>query len=173
MFASLSSDNAHNGRREKSVSGARPTRRQAIGGAASLLLLLTGCGETWVEVFPVTGSIKIDGKNPEGARLTLNPVNPSGENIVIPTAGVKADGSFTVTSYQSDDGAPPGEYVVTIRWNQYDEKIGGAGPNVLPELYADPKTSPIKVTVNAGGPTTLEPITVTTKTARGAAPARR
>jgi hypothetical protein len=136
-------------------------------------MLLTGCGESWVEVFPVTGSIKVDGQNPAGARLTLNPVNPAGEEVVVPTAGVKADGSFTVTSYQSDDGAPPGEYVITVRWNKYDEKIGGAGPNVLPELYADPKTSPIKVTVNAGGPTTLEPITLTTKTARGATPARR
>jgi hypothetical protein len=173
MLASLLSDNAHNRRREKSITTAYPTRLRAIGGAATLILLLTGCGETWVEVAPVTGSIKIDGQSPEGARLTLNPVNPTGEDIVIPTAGVKADGSFTVTSYQSDDGAPPGEYVITIRWNKYDEKLGGAGPNVLPELYADPKTSPIKVTVNAGAPTTLEPITLTTKTARGASPARR
>lgn len=185
MFASLLSDNAHNGRRDKtpvvpttasnnrSSSTAGASRRRAMGSAAALLLLLTGCGESWVEVAPVSGTVKVDGQNPEGARLTFNPVNPTSEDVVIPTAGVKADGSFTVTSYQSDDGAPPGEYVITIRWNKYDKEIGGAGPNVLPEIYADPKTSPIKVTVNAGGPTTLEPITLTTKTARGAAPARR
>jgi hypothetical protein len=105
----------------------------------------------------------------------LSPVNSTDPEAVLPTGGVKDDGSFVLTSYKAGDGAPPGEYVVTIQWFKFDKEIGGAGPNVLPEIYSSPKTSPIKVTVNAGGPTTLEPITISSKTAArpGVIPARR
>jgi hypothetical protein len=134
---------------------------------------LAGCAEKWDEVFPVSGTVKIDGQSPEGARIALSPVNPKNPDAVVPTGGVKADGSFVLTSYAAGDGAAPGEYVVTIQWNKFDKELGGAGPNVLPAIYASPKTSPLKVTVSAGGPTTLEPIAISTKTARGALPARR
>jgi hypothetical protein len=132
-----------------------------------------GCSETWVEVFPVSGSLKVDGQAPAGARLVLNSVNPLPEDAVVPTGSVKADGSFVISSYKSGDGAPPGEYVVTVQWFKYDTELGGSGPNVLPEIYSSPKTSPIKVTVNVGAPTTLEPIAITAKTARAGAPVRR
>jgi hypothetical protein len=136
-------------------------------------LTLVGCSEKWVDVFPVSGTLKVDGQAPAGARLVLNSVNPLPAEAVVPTGSVKADGSFVISSYQAGDGAPPGEYVVTVQWFKYDKELGGAGPNVLPEIYSSAKTSPIKVTVNGGGPTTLEPINITAKTARGAAPVRR
>jgi hypothetical protein len=147
-------------------------RRLRIVAAVSLLALLSGCSEKWAECFPVSGIVKYNGQAPQGAQLVFHAINPSGPDAVSPKANVKPDGSFVVTSYQSGDGAPPGDYVVTVEWYQID-KDGNVGPNVLPPEYASPKLSPIKVTVNAGSPTTLEPIAITAKTARAAVPVRR
>jgi hypothetical protein len=133
---------------------------------------VSGCGEKWAECFPVSGVLKYNGHAPHGAQLVFHAVSPSGPNAVSPMASVEPDGSFVVTSYQSGDGAPPGDYAVTVQWFQID-KEGNVGPNVLPPEYANPKSSPVRVTVNAGGPTTLEPIAIPAKTARPGAPARR
>ena len=163
MSVSLSSDNATIGRR-----GFAPLRQFW----PSLFLLasaaaLVGCGESWVEVFPVSGTVKVDGQAPQGAQIVLHPVTPAGPDAVAPTGSVNADGSFAITSYTTGDGAPPGEYTATIQWYKFDEKLGGPGGNVLPPEYATPKTTPIKVSVQAGGPTQLEAITIASaKTAR-------
>ncbi len=127
-----------------------------------MLLTVSGCGEKWVEVVPTSGTVKFNGKAPAGAQVVLHAVNPPTDAglVVTPTARVSEDGSFVVSSYQAGDGAIPGEYVVTIEWFQVD-KDGGPGPNVLPKEYGRPNTSPLKVTVNGGGPTTLEPINIT------------
>ncbi len=151
-------------------------RRSFIKPATLLMLALAaavGCGETWVEVFPASGAVKVDGQVPVGAKLVLHAVTPQGPEAVAPTASVKPDGSFVVTTYQAGDGAPPGDYVVTVQWYKID-KDGNVGPNVIPVEYGNPKTSPIKVTINAGGPTQLEPIAISSaKTARGLASVRR
>jgi hypothetical protein len=160
------SDNAHNWR--------RVSHRIVLGAALVPVLLASGCSEKWAEVFPVAGSVKFDGKAPVGAQIVLHPVNPASPEAVAPTGKVKSDGSFQITSYQAGDGAPPGDYVATIQWFQVD-KDGIVGANVIPKEYSTPTTSPIKVTVNAGGPTQLEPITITAgkQAARGGTTARR
>lgn len=171
MLASLESDIAHHGQLTSTGS-----RRRFVAAAILIpsLLALAGCGKADVRVdtFPVTGSLTLDGKAPAGAKLIFHPLQLEGETLgAAPNARVKDDGSFSVSSYQPGDGAPPGEYTVTVVWRKVDNE-GSPGPNVFPEIYSSPKTSPIKVTVNAA-PTTLEPIALTSKTARGGAPARR
>jgi hypothetical protein len=74
-----------------------------------------------------------------------------------------ADGSFTLTTYNTDDGAIIGSNIVTV-----SKKGGGTGQRVmtpadlaamggappsedqLPEKFADPKTSGLKYEVEAG-----------------------
>jgi hypothetical protein len=164
MSRIVSSDHAH---RESAPLRPKTRRWPALALLLSTALLAVGCGESWLEVFPVSGSIKFNGQTPAGAQLVFHAVNPADPAAPAPKASVKPDGSFVVTSYQSGDGAPPGDYVVTVEWYQVD-KDGNVGPNVVPKEYSDPKASPIKVTVAAGAPTTLEPIAITAKTARAA-----
>jgi hypothetical protein len=134
---------------------------------APALLFLSGCGEKWAEVFPVTGTVKYNGQIPVGALIVLLPVAPAAPDAVVPTGTVKDDGTFVITSYESGDGAPAGDYVATIQWYKFNEKLGGSGPNVLPADYSSAKSSPIKVTVNGGGPTEVPPITISSaKTTR-------
>jgi hypothetical protein len=172
MLARLESNSVYYGKLTPTTS-----RRRFVAAAIMIpsLLAFTGCGKSDVrlETFPVTGSLSVDGKPAPGATLVLHPVKIEGETLgAAPSARVKDDGSFTVSSYGADDGAPAGEYTVTVSWYKVNDE-GGPGPNVLPPLYASPTTSPIKVTINAGAPTTLEPITITSKTARAGSPVRR
>lgn len=113
--------------------------------------IFTGCaGETRVPVFPVSGKVQFQGKPPAGAIVVLNPVGATSNLDVLPTGTVKDDGSFTLTAYEPDDGAPVGNYVATIQWFKVTKDAGGPGPNVLPKTYSSPKTSPVKVNVESG-----------------------
>lgn len=120
----------------------------------------TGCSsETRVPVFPVTGKVQFQGKSPAGAIVVLNPVGATSNLDVLPTGTVKDDGSFTLTAYEPDDGAPAGNYVATIQWYKVTKEAGGPGPNVLPKTYSSPKTSPVKVNVESG-PVQIPPIAI-------------
>ena len=111
-----------------------------------------------MDVYPVTGKVTFKGQQPVGATVVLHPVTGR-RRTILPTGTVKSDGSFAITSYDPEDGAPQGEYVATIEWYKYEPKLGGVGPNVLPRKYASSKTSPIRVSVNAGAGE-LKPIAI-------------
>ena len=51
------------------------------------------------------------------------------------------DASFVMSSYNAFDGVPPGDYVVTVT---------APAPNKVPDRYARPETSDLKVTVKKG-----------------------
>jgi hypothetical protein len=130
--------------------------------SAALLSLLPGCSEKRVEVFPVQGKITFEGKPPVGAQVVLHPQGDLTFNNIAPLGIVKDDGSFKISVYGDGDGAPAGDYVATVQWFKVTAQDGGAGkgPNVIPKQYADPDTSPIKLTVKGGTTNELEPIQI-------------
>ena len=129
--------------------------------ALPALAVFVGCQEVRVPVFPVSGRVTYQGKPAAGAQVVLHAVTPPEEDDVAPSGIVQSDGTFTTTAYEPGDGAPQGEYVATVQWFKLVTGAGGsgAGPNILPQKYASPKTSPIKVSVN-GGPTEIPPIDI-------------
>src|SRR5437016_1941611 len=66
-------------------------------------------------VFPVRGQVTVDGKPAAGATVFFYPVE-SDPDAIAPYGVTDANGSFTLTTYLTFDGAPAGEYVVTVRW---------------------------------------------------------
>jgi hypothetical protein len=76
-----------------------------------------------------------------------------------PRATVGPDGRFTLTTYEKQDGAPEGDYVLTIQWykpvRQGNDVVGG--PNVIPVKYGVAKTSDLSVRI-AAGENQLKPI---------------
>lgn len=130
-----------------------------------MLVFFAGCGESQLDVNPVSGKVTYNGQAPVGAKIVLHALNPSEEGSVAPIGTVSSDGSFEISAYEKGDGAPPGDYVATIQWYKFVPEDGGPGPNVIPKEYSSPKTSPIKVTVSADGPTNLEPIAISDKSA--------
>lgn len=121
---------------------------------------LASCGkaDSRKPTFPVAGKVLLaDGKPAENATIVFHPVNESGADVVKPRGKVGADGSFKLTTYDGDDGAPAGDYRVTVElW--LSSGRGDEGPsNRLPEKYARPEKSELTATVNAG-PTELKTI---------------
>lgn len=129
------------------------------------LFVATGCGKSQdpnrLPVFPTTGMVTFQGKAPAGALVVLHPkvVTPKNESIR-PRAYVQPDGSFELSSYESNDGAPVGDYAVVMVWPKTikgPDGSSGPGPNILPPKYSRPETSPAVVKI-AEGANQLQPI---------------
>jgi hypothetical protein len=124
--------------------------------AAPLVLAAAGCGSSdtpilgRLPVFPVKGEVQFNGQPPVGASVVLHPKGITSPNPVRPYGQVGQDGKFTLTSYDAKDGAPAGQYLVTLEWRKLVTTDAGvsAGPNVLPIEYRQPETSPISVKIN-------------------------
>ena len=128
----------------------------------SILLCGSGCSDTdeiRLPVFPVKGQISFNGKPAAGAFVVLHPKGNADPRLVPPRAIVDADGSFELSTYESQDGAAAGEYSLTVEWRKLVKEGGDfkAGPNVLPARYSKPATSKLEVRV-AEGFNQLEPI---------------
>lgn len=141
----------------KTISVSRPGRRHGVGlwGAALLSISLIGCAEAKPEraaVFPAKGTITFKGEPTHGAILALHPKTQLPAGAPSPRANVAQDGSFAVSTYDSGDGAPEGEYVVTVTWNKLIKNGADVrlGPNVIPPKYGDPKTSDLVVKIASG-----------------------
>lgn len=112
--------------------------RHAAVSALLLALALAGCSKptAWEKVQPVAGTVTYKGLPIDGANLVFHPKDKSFPDSIRPTATTGAGGGFQVGTKSSNDGAPPGDYDVTITWNP----LAGdsRGPNRLPERYSQP-----------------------------------
>ncbi len=136
-----------------------------------------GCGgEKREATFPVTGTLTLDGQPVAGANVVLSPKGAG----TAATAVTEEDGTFSVGTYETGDGAVPGEYSVTV--NKYDtpaepaetggedsiygtdeemdemDDYGGAqdvaeSKNELPAKYASASTSGLTHTVTEAATT--------------------
>ncbi len=93
--------------------------------AALAVLVTMGCHKAdadRVPVVPVAGAVVFDGKPTPGALVVFHPAQ--GDQSPTPPAQgtVRDDGTFELTTYTANDGAPPGEYKVTIEWRQTDQR---------------------------------------------------
>src|ERR1700676_5404174 len=84
---------------------------------SALLFTSFGCGDGRKTLYPVTGEVFVDGKPAQDAFVYLVPVDAADPNnvhpfaLVHPFARVDENGAFAVTTYNTGDGAPSGEYV--------------------------------------------------------------
>ena len=114
--------------------------------------------------YPVEGQVLVKSQPAAGAIVAFQPAsggNPQEWYAGYPLATVGADGTFHVVTYGNQDGAPAGEYIVTIVWpGERDPKDEEASPpDKLNGQYADPTKSPLKAKVE-NGPTKLAPFNI-------------
>jgi hypothetical protein len=82
---------------------------------------LVGCGGSSLPPpVPVSGKVTLAGKPVDGAVVTF--LSTDGGRSASGTTG--SDGSFKLTTINTNDGARPGEYTVTI--SKTESKVGGA-----------------------------------------------
>lgn len=121
--------------------------------SASVLLGVLGCGSGQQAVHPTTGQVWVGGKPATHARIVFQPVGAGKETAPHPVGVVGEDGSFKLTSFEGADGAPAGEYAVTV--TQY-LAVGKRGSdettpvNYLPARYAKAETSKLRATIQPG-----------------------
>jgi hypothetical protein len=116
---------------------------------AGALLFASGCGDGKQPVYPVEGKVLWKGKAPTGAQVVFHPAGSIDKDALRPAGQVDQDGKFVLTTFSANDGAPEGEYEVTVQW------WVSPGPdmpavNKLPSAYGRPQSSKLRATVTAG-----------------------
>ena len=122
---------------------------------AAFLLVFGACepSEQKVPVFTVSGVVTENGKALENATVVFHATNVA-TNVPKPTGKTNAQGEYQLTTYDTNDGAPAGDYIVTVeRWTTLRPDEGPA--NRLPAKYAKPETSKLQRTIKAEQKQTL------------------
>lgn len=136
-------------------------------GFASLAAL--GCGgpaNVQLPVFKTRGTVQYQGKALTGALIVFHPANASMKLPASPRAIVGDNGDYVLSTYAKDDGAPAGDYAITVELRktvQVGDGETSPGKNELPARYADPKTSGLRATIAAlsDGANELPPFVLT------------
>lgn len=122
------------------------------------LVVSSGCNERppidgGPPVYPVSGTVTFKGAPMTGAIVTFYPLAPRGKFDAAPSATADAEGRYKLTTYQTGDGAPTGDYRVTVYWpgkrRGTPNEEGDLPPDQLKEVYANKKTSRLRATVAA------------------------
>lgn len=119
----------------------------AIGMAA---LGINGCSPERPPLYPVKGQVFWKGKPAAGAMVFLNPVlakEVSGRSPVTerPMGRVEDDGSFEISTFGKKDGAPVGQYRVTLLWTKRTGPNEDDEESLLPAEFMDPTRSSLPV----------------------------
>jgi hypothetical protein len=110
------------------------------------------CGKKQLPVFEVRGQVLYEGKPVSAAFVALHPLEETPTGVIRPSATTDKDGWFVLSSYHAEDGAPAGDYAVTVEWRKTTVVDGDLvlGPNVLPARYSKPATSGLRISVQRG-----------------------
>lgn len=119
-----------------------------------LSIVLVGCRETpeGVPVHPVSGEVRVDGTAAAGAEVSFHPLSPPPPGTPPTVAVVDQDGHFQASTRAAGDGAPEGEYRLTIIWRTASSSVpddAGGGGDRLQGRYAQPETSGLRAVVRA------------------------
>jgi hypothetical protein len=118
-------------------------RRQSADEA--LTKALAAAGRKQAVVYPLTGTITIDGAPPKvgpGERIIVmlnDPKDPDTRLAERPYAVVNPTGGFVFHTYTQSDGVKPGVYVLSIAKLREDRRKGFVGPDGFHNLYNDPQ----------------------------------
>ena len=129
-------------------------------------MVILGCGEkpsfkTTVPVFPASGKILKQGKPLTGVILLFHSTDVNQK--IKSQATTDEDGKFVTTTFKTADGAPEGDYIITLlvpsnesdsTWEDAatEKQFRKEGPVRFPSKYQNPTTSPLKVKVTKNHP---------------------
>jgi hypothetical protein len=117
---------------------------------ALLSTTLCSCRKSYqeVSVYPTSGKVTVKTVPAVGAYVTFHPEGDVGMTKGNkPFARADKDGAFQVTTYETHDGAPQGDYRVTVYWPENPD-ARGPSPDRLKGKYANPATTPLKATID-------------------------
>lgn len=124
--------------------------RRSILFIPALLAFCLGCGGSSAGLVPLpchpaAGSLFIGGKPAAGATIVFRPtVETPDMQVPYPRATIGPDGTFQLSTYGANDGAPVGEYGFTVAW------AGDEGGDRLKGKYESPEKTAKTVKIVAG-----------------------
>ena len=117
---------------------------------------IVGCSEHVrpPRTVPVTGTVMVNGKPAAGIRVTMHAQFSMGRHQWLVIGETGPTGEFIARTGLGNEGAPPGEYVVTFIKPRVtsDPKLNGLEVEVddFEGKYSDPETSDVTVVVERG-----------------------
>lgn len=141
-------------------------------GIGVILLSFTSCGSQTGPKLPpkkpcikVAGKVLVDGEPAEGVEVILHPTDSGHGLYQFPMGVTDADGTFKLRTYDSEDGAPKGNYAAAFIWPiPVDKQVDD--DDRLKRLYNDPLKSTFKVTID-GTQSMLDPFDLKLKGLEG------
>jgi hypothetical protein len=136
-------------------SSLRTTSVLAAMGLTALICSSCTRGES---LYPVRGQVFFDGQPATGALVVLHPADDNSPEATRPSGYVDATGTVKLASYLMSsrsfgDGAPAGEYIVTVLWlppnvKEYSSKHPNSElPDKLQGRYSQPGNSTLRAKV--------------------------
>ena len=135
-------------------------RWAAIAIGLSCVVFASSCGKSKIPeiqgklpVFPVKGTLLLDGKPLANANLVFHPTTPLPKDAsqILPRGRTNEDGAFTLTTYADNDGAPAGKYRVTVSYRgTHQNSRTNEEPDLMPSAYRNPRASVLKAEVQEG-----------------------
>ena len=132
---------------------------------ALVCVVFSGCPEGGgppLDVYPVTGTVRLDGAPLEGVSISFVPVDAAGSGgFAVSDSG----GEFSLKSKDQREGVPAGSYrVLCTKMAMPDgspipegEMAADVGAeNILPAVYSNPDKTPLAAEVKAGENLPLE-----------------
>jgi len=117
----------------------------------AIVPLACGPSESLKPVFPARGQVFLEGKPAAGVLVVLHPIGDPTPNALDPRAVVEGDGTFVISTHYANDGAPPGQYAVTVHSLKSGPDSGGApaapGGDSIPARYADRRQSRLEAEI--------------------------
>lgn len=127
--------------------------------ASLVLAAALGCGSSAGDLVPVAGRVTWEGAAVTSGNVTFVPA-AAAAGARPSTGQIQADGSYQMSTFTKGDGVPPGTYRVAIDSTPPPpiEVMPGQqlpmGP--VPASYANPETSGLEATVEAGAARTID-----------------
>jgi hypothetical protein len=130
-----------------------------LGGVLAATIVGCGAKDDRKPTFAVAGKVVEGGKPVANATIVFHPIDDPDPNAVRPRGQTAADGSFQLTTYLGSDGAPAGQYRVTVELWLAGGKGDEAPTSRLNRKFANPLQSGLTASVGTG-PTELQPFAV-------------
>jgi hypothetical protein len=136
------------------LSIASPARRHWLAIGAAVVFVTASCAkQEVVAIYPVSGRVLQHGTPVAKAMVVFHDKRPTEDvhKLPIPRATTDADGTFHLSSYTHNDGAPAGEYLVTVILNAStalpsepvaSEASSKTGDGIADQVSVDPESTP-------------------------------
>ena len=140
--------------RECGVARGRSSPRRLVVAVCVAVVGLTGCGDWWLRITEVSGTIRVDGKPAGGVQVVFQPLDPSRPRAIAQT---DRDGVYRLGRQGPGNrqGAAAGAYKVQLLTD-----TDGPAPVLIPPEYNTRTTLEFKV---VPGKTNVFDVDVTTK----------